>query len=128
LNRSRYLRQIAVPGFGDRGQSALSCASVRVEGEGLAAEVCALYLAGAGIGRLEAAPPIALECRALNAEVEVEAIPGGGPRAVPGISVLLLDTEGRQLARLHDPDDGVDTGAALARWVMERVLAASTPA
>jgi hypothetical protein len=48
----RYSRQIALPDFGAEGQSRLAEAEVVVVGNDLLAETVALYLSGAGVGRL----------------------------------------------------------------------------
>ena len=67
---SRYARQIAVPGVGEIGQQKISSIEVEVRGSDLAAEICALYLAGAGVRRLAVSPAIAERVRAINSEVE----------------------------------------------------------
>lgn len=48
----RYSRQIVLPQIGGRGQERLLSSSVAVAGDGVLAEIVALYLAGAGIGRI----------------------------------------------------------------------------
>jgi hypothetical protein len=107
-----------VPGIGESGQEAIGRARVRIEGSGLAAEVCALYLAGAGVRALEVDSRIADACRALNREVEV--------------IVGLWEPTERLLAwvlgeRFVTPDaaskeDPVLAGATAARWVLARIL------
>jgi hypothetical protein len=62
---------MTVPGIGEAGQRRISSLEVEVRGEDLAAEICALYLAGAGVKRLVVCEAIAREVRALNAEVEL---------------------------------------------------------
>jgi hypothetical protein len=110
---SRYSRQIAVREFGPRGQSALERAQVRIAGSDLAAEVCARYLAGAGVGTLSVDPVLVSSCRAINATIRVEALPSGGPLAV--------ELAG---ARFSPDDDGssVGRGARAARWAIARAL------
>jgi molybdopterin-synthase adenylyltransferase len=48
----RFSRQIVLPQIGGRGQERLLSSSVAVAGDGALAEIVALYLAGAGIGRI----------------------------------------------------------------------------
>jgi molybdopterin/thiamine biosynthesis adenylyltransferase len=67
----RYARQIAVPGIGEIGQRRISSIEVEVRGSHPAAEICALYLAGAGVKCLAVAPELAERVRALNSEVEL---------------------------------------------------------
>jgi hypothetical protein len=55
----RYARHVLLPEVGGRGQERLLAASVRVLGDGRAAEEAALYLAAAGIGRLHLDPTLA---------------------------------------------------------------------
>jgi len=69
---SRYSRQICVRGVGTSGQSKIENARVVISGSGLGAEVCALYLAGAGLGHLEVHSDLVDRIRALNSSVRVE--------------------------------------------------------
>lgn len=55
----RYARHVLLREVGGRGQERLLAASVRLLGDGRAAEEAALYLAAAGIGRLTLDPPLA---------------------------------------------------------------------
>src|SRR5512141_2428337 len=48
----RYSRQLALPQVGREGQEKLKCASVLVIGAGGLGSLSALYLAGAGVGRI----------------------------------------------------------------------------
>jgi adenylyltransferase/sulfurtransferase len=48
----RYSRQIILPQIGAQGQQRLLQSAVAVVGDGALAEVVALYLAGAGVGRI----------------------------------------------------------------------------
>jgi sulfur carrier protein ThiS adenylyltransferase len=49
----RYARQIVMPEVGEAGQRKIAAATVRVEASGDATAVAAVYLAAAGVGRLE---------------------------------------------------------------------------
>jgi len=68
----RYSRQLLLPGWGAREQLALGEAHVAVSAR---AEAAALYLAGAGIGRLSLLfaedDDLATRLRALNSHVQV---------------------------------------------------------
>jgi hypothetical protein len=114
-----------VPGIGDRGQEAISAAVVRVEGTGLAAEVCALYLAGAGIQRLEVDADLVDRCRAINREIAVDHNQGGA-RAPSVVRVAILADDGGELARRSESvSGGVEAGATLARWALESVVSSA---
>jgi molybdopterin/thiamine biosynthesis adenylyltransferase len=71
----RFSRQIIVPQIGARGQQRLLQSSVALAGSGALAEHAALYLTGAGIGRLALHAPDGAALRAalvdLNPEAEV---------------------------------------------------------
>jgi molybdopterin/thiamine biosynthesis adenylyltransferase len=113
---ARYARQVAVAGVGAPGQARIAAARVEVDGDGFDAEVAALYLAGAGVGRLRVAARVAVACRALNTAIEVE------EGAAPGALVVHLHR--RPGLESHRPagDDPVDRGARAARWVLARLL------
>jgi molybdopterin/thiamine biosynthesis adenylyltransferase len=96
---SRYARQIAVPGIGEAGQRRISSLEVEVRGDDLAAEICALYLAGAGVKRVVSA--FAARVRALNSEVETE-----------GTTSVIAEPEG----------DDLLAGSRAARTVLARAL------
>ena len=67
--KERYLRQIAIEGFGEKGQEALSQARVLVAGAGgLGCAVCT-YLAAAGIGTLRVVDRGEVELSNLNRQV-----------------------------------------------------------
>ncbi len=53
MNKSRYTRQVKLPEIGPEGQAILENASVCIIGAGGLGIPAALYLAGAGIGRLD---------------------------------------------------------------------------
>ncbi len=69
---SRHARQLQVPGVGEAGQRRLRAGSVAVEGEDLAAEVCARYLIGAGVGRLVASGALLGRLGGLDPEVRLD--------------------------------------------------------
>jgi hypothetical protein len=99
----RYARQISV--IGEAGQRRIGSLEVEVRGQGLAAEICALYLAGAGVAKLVVSEALVERVQAVNAEVEVVA------RAVAPAVVVT-------------PEDGdpVTCGARAARSVLARAL------
>jgi hypothetical protein len=100
----RYARQISV--IGEVGQRRIAALEVEVIGSELAAEICALYLAGAGVARLWVDGALVDRVRAANSEVEVIARNG----AKPDVSVT--------------PEDGdpVACGARAARRVLAGAL------
>jgi hypothetical protein len=113
-DRSRYSRQLAVREVGPRGQSALERAHVRVVGSDLAAEVCALYLAGAGLGALSVDPALLPACRRINADTTLEPLPGGG-------GALLVELAGGRFSP-EAAGSSVSRGARAARWAIARAL------
>jgi adenylyltransferase/sulfurtransferase len=76
----RYSRQIIVPGIGGRGQERLLAARVLIAGEDDVARTAALYLAGAGVGRIDLLAPrtwansLAADLADLNPGVRVEVV------------------------------------------------------
>lgn len=121
MSASRYQRQVSVPGVGARGQAAIREAAIAVGGDSLAAEICALYLAGAGVGTLIVAPALAAGCRAINSQVEVIVREGGSAYSVR------VERRGEEGARTfpESPEsitDPVLAGAAGARWALARIL------
>ncbi len=81
----------------------------------LAAEICALYLAGAGVGRLTVSPSLAARVAGANSEVRVIEGTEAGVFAVRLIAPP---------AGLH-VEPGVDpllSGARAARWALARLL------
>jgi adenylyltransferase/sulfurtransferase len=71
--RARYQRQIRLREVGEAGQARLDRARVRVLGAGPGSWTAALYLAAAGVGRLEVEDPAADldDLRGLNPEIVV---------------------------------------------------------
>ncbi len=112
----RYARQIAVLGIGSQGQASIRSATVQVCGTGLDAEVCALYLAGAGVARLWVHPRLAPQCRALNSEVQVEARDEDGPL------VQLYAPDAPQDGLTPPDEDPVRRGSLAARWALAKLL------
>jgi hypothetical protein len=121
LNDSRYARQIAVPGVGTSGQAAIARADVTVDGDDLAAEVCALYLAGAGVGTLRVPPTLAERCRRLSSDVRVVT---SSPPIDARDQVAVSIGAGGERARFSPErsGDAVRDGSIAARWVLARVL------
>jgi molybdopterin/thiamine biosynthesis adenylyltransferase len=68
-DRSRYLRQMAMEGFGDAGQRSLKAATVTVMGVGGLGSPASMYLAAAGVGRLVLVDFQAPELSNLNRQV-----------------------------------------------------------
>jgi hypothetical protein len=101
----RYSRQILLRDIGARGQERLLGSSVAIVGCGSLAHLCALYLAGAGIGHIrllatEADPVGAVDALAddlssLNPEVRVEALSGASYGAADSPADVLVDTGAR---------------------------------
>jgi len=95
----RYLRQIALPEIGPDGQQRINDATVAIaaQGDDLAAEVAARYLAAAGVGRLRliggdggGEPAFGAALRASNPDVTVDARtwPDGGDARLAGTAWL----------------------------------------
>lgn len=69
----RHTRQVRLAEVGADGQGRIARASVDVPGRGLAAQVAARYLAGAGVSRLRVADEATAQgARAIDASVHVE--------------------------------------------------------
>ncbi|MGD0530047.1 MAG: hypothetical protein ABSE49_33235, partial [Polyangiaceae bacterium] len=72
----RHARQAQLAGVGASGQARIRRATAEVRLEGLAADVAARYLAGAGVSGLRVrAEELAAGARALDASVRVEVDP-----------------------------------------------------
>jgi hypothetical protein len=109
----RYSRQILLPEIGARGQQRLLASSAAIVGNGGSlAHLCALYLAGAGVGRLGlvfadpssagALEELAEEVADLNPTVRIEILPLPSipaPRAALASFDLWIDTGGVAFAR-----------------------------
>lgn len=110
---ARYARQRSVPGVGVRGQAQLAAASVSILGDGLDAEICALYLAGAGIGCVRVSPSLAGRCREQNGEITVLELESS--------AVALRVVLGEET---FEPPPGAPLlrGARAARWAMARIF------
>ena len=87
----RYSRQIILPQVGGNGQERLLQSSVAIAGAGAVAEVAALYLAGAGIGRivLHGRGRAALRSDLLELNPDVEATVSDAPLGVVSADVLV---------------------------------------
>jgi hypothetical protein len=84
----RYGRQIVLPEVGGRGQEKLRAATARA-----GSELAALYLAGAGVGRiLVGSAAIAEAARALNPLVTVDVDPAVGVAPDDGAAEAALVT------------------------------------
>src|SRR5579863_1118142 len=69
----RHARQARLAGVGSDGQARIASAQVDVPLEGLAAEVAARYLAGAGVARLRVrSRAVGEAARAVDGRVQVE--------------------------------------------------------
>jgi len=74
----RHARQIKLVEVGGAGQARIGAARVDVPDSGLAGEVAARYLAGAGVGRIRVrAERIAAIARAIDPAISVEVIHAG---------------------------------------------------
>jgi hypothetical protein len=115
-SRLRHTRQIRLPEIGDCGQALFAAGRVRVVGEGLAAEVAARYLAGAGVGTLCVdGERVARAARAVDPDVKTEpAREAGAARAGPPFE--LVDGAAREVA----------AGAWAALVALRRLLAKET--
>jgi adenylyltransferase/sulfurtransferase len=83
MEMDRHERQSRLAEVGPSGQARLGDALVDVPGAGLAAQVAARYLAGAGVGRLRVCDAsIAASARAVDPSVTVDIDPGLGAHAV----------------------------------------------
>jgi hypothetical protein len=109
----RYGRQLILDGWGAAGQERLAAARATVRGGGPAARAAALYLAGAGVGRL-GLERFADEARALNGLIAVEEL---APDGAPGAA--LVEAAG---ARFTANDDRAAAGAWCATEALKALL------
>lgn len=114
MSAERYLRQQTVAAVGALGQARITAGVVALEGQGLDAEVAALYLAGAGVGTLQVDLRLVPACRALNATINVQA------HVRAPLDPLLVRVGERSFA--PPPGDPVARGSAAARWALARLL------
>lgn len=112
----RYVRQVLLREVGAAGQARVAAAHVVVTGQGVAARVCALYLAGAGVGRLTVSGPLIDDVRSLNPEVDVRAARG---RARSFDAYIGAEQTAVAVPRTGRP---VDDGAAVALAALKRLL------
>lgn len=122
MTQARYARQIAVPGVGTSGQRVIASADVVVDGSGLAAEVCALYLAGAGIGTLAVSPLFAGRCRELTSDIRIVAAGDEHPKDHVQVALALESGGARARFEPEPSGDAVFDGSIAARWVLARLL------
>jgi [CysO sulfur-carrier protein]-S-L-cysteine hydrolase len=96
---SRYARQVRLAEVGAAGQARIAGALADVPLDGLAADVAALYLAGAGVGRLRLrSDQAAAAARSINAEVDAEV--DASLQADPGADAFdLRHSAARDVAR-----------------------------
>ncbi|MGF1509172.1 MAG: hypothetical protein ACFB9M_06670 [Myxococcota bacterium] len=88
----------------------MSNADVVLAAEGTAAEICARYLAGAGVGRLAVPEALRAACIELNPDVSIQTGPSSGTSTVNGHPVVLVEL-----------DDPVESGARWA-WLILRTI------
>jgi hypothetical protein len=128
----RHGRQSRLAGIGAEGQARIGRASVEVHLGGLAGEVAARYLAGAGVGALEVqSEAVAVAARAVDARVLAEVNPGlaAGGRAPHGASAPATGEGSRPEAARRVLDDAAATevleGARFALRAIKRALEAA---
>ena len=112
---ARYARQRAVSSVNESGQSRIQAGRARVFGTGLDARICALYLAGAGVGSLTVAPTLLEGVRELNSEIVVE--------FAEGEDTFCVEIDG---TRLHsEKESALGRGSQVARDVLAAFLRGS---
>jgi adenylyltransferase/sulfurtransferase len=89
----RYSRQIILPQLGGRGQEALLAASIAIVGSDGLSTAAAMYLVGAGVGRLALSAPTLSAIDGLNPDCRTTVLPSLLTRAfadeVAGCDVVL---------------------------------------
>jgi hypothetical protein len=112
----RHSRQSRLADVGPQGQARIARALVVVPGQGLAAEIAARYLAGAGVAAVYVRDePTAAAARAADPGVRVEVDPKLATTAPEETEVLAVLTEPSACA--------IASGALLALRVLRRALA-----
>jgi hypothetical protein len=96
----RHARQSRLAEIGPAGQARIARARVDVGLDGLAGEIAARYLAGAGVGGVRVRTGAAAEgARAVDAGVAVEVDAGLAPSPEPAAAAGLRDPAARELLR-----------------------------
>ncbi|HEX8794500.1 MAG TPA: hypothetical protein VF765_26325 [Polyangiaceae bacterium] len=113
----RHTRQVRLAEVGADGQGRIARATVDVHGRGLAAQVAARYVAGAGVARLRVGDDaVAAAARGIDAAVAVE--------VVPSLAVERADAP----AELVDPTArALGAGALAALRAIREALGSTTP-
>ena len=76
----RHARQVRLAGVGAEGQARIARTVIDIPLAGLAAEVAARYLAGAGVAALRVEDPVAGDAaRAVDSRVKIDVTPGLPP-------------------------------------------------
>ena len=101
-DEERYLRQIAIEGFGEKGQEALSRARVLVAGAGGLGCAACTYLAAAGVGTLRVVDRGEVELSNLNRQVLYGTQDIGKGKATTLQARLQDVNPGVQYETLHD--------------------------
>jgi hypothetical protein len=114
----RYGRQLILPEWGAAGQEHMLHARVRITGRGTAARTAALYLAGAGVGRL-VVEEAADEVRARNPHVTVSV-----RMSLASKTPVVLQVAGKGVTRRHifGAVDSPSVGAACAVEALKAIL------
>ncbi len=112
----RHTRQVRLAEVGADGQGRIARACVNVYGRGLAAQVAARYLAGAGVARLRVGDEaVAAAARTIDASVKVE--------VDPSLAVDRADAT----AELQDPTArALGAGALAALRAIREALGSTT--
>ena len=121
----RYSRQLLLPGWGTREQRALGDAYVTVSAR---AEAAALYLAGAGVGRISllfaADDVLATRLRRLNPDLEINHWRSNLPS--PDAVLILADEEAPQTLvkdTIMTSETNLSAQTLLAARLIKRLIA-----